>query len=268
MTILEEIVQAKKEAVALAKERVPLEKLNEQVSERVIYYDFGSSVSRKHDAPIRLIAEIKHASPSKGIISENFDPVLIGASYLEAGVDAISVLTEEDYFKGDLAYIDQIRRAGVELPILRKDFMFDSYQITECVAAGADAALLIVAILDKSQLNDLSQEAAERCLFPVVEVFNESELETALNLKQGAIQINNRNLRDFTVDIENTERLMKMIPGDFKRPVISASGFLGRADVERAEKTGADAVLVGESLMRLPDTTAIVNHVKELRGDK
>jgi indole-3-glycerol phosphate synthase len=267
MTILEEIIEAKKESLARAKKQIPVEKLGEQICERVIYYDFSSAITRKQDGPVRLISEIKHASPSKGIISQNFDPVLIGAAYLEADVDAISVLTEEEYFKGNLDYIDQIRQAGVTLPILRKDFIFDSYQIDESVASGADAILLIVASLDKVQLRDLSEEAVGKCLFPVVEVFNESELKTALSLKHGAVQINNRNLKDFTIDIENTEKLIKMVPPDFKRPVISASGFSSRQDVQRAEQAGVDAILVGESLMRQPDTASIISHVKTLRGE-
>ena len=267
MTILDEIVQAKQESLASAKKHLPAEKLAEQIAQRVIYYDFKSAITRKQDGPVRLISEIKHASPSKGVISENFDPVLIGASYIEADVDAISVLTEEDYFKGNLDYIDQIQRAGVNLPILRKDFIFDSYQVDESIAGGADAVLLIVAILDKVQLRDLCDEIAGKCSFPVVEVFNESELKIALSLKHGAVQINNRNLKDFTVDVENTERLMELVPDGFKRPVISASGFSSREDVQRAEKAGVDAILVGESLMRQPDTASIVSHVKTLRGD-
>ena len=267
MTILEQIVQAKKESLARAKKETPVEKLGEKIDARVIYYDFGSAITRKQDGPVRLISEIKHASPSKGIISENFDPVLIGAAYLKADVDAISVLTEEDYFKGKLDYIGQIRQSGVNLPILRKDFIFDSYQIDESVAGGADAVLLIVAILEKAQLRDLCEEVDRKCLFPVVEVFNESELKIALSLKHGAVQINNRNLKDFSVDVENTERLMKLVPADFKRPVISASGFSSREDVQRAEKAGVDAILVGESLMRQPDAAAIISYVKTLRGD-
>lgn len=266
MNILEEIVQKKKEALDRARTQVLEATLQAQATDRVIYYDFESIIARNQDDPIKIIAEIKQASPSRGVICRNFDLTGIGSAYQEAGVDAISVLTEEDYFKGDLKFIDQLRQADIKLPILRKDFIFDSYQVIESAAAGADALLFIVAILEQTRLAELCEEAASLHLLPVVEVFNESELETALGLKRGAIQINNRNLKDFTVDLTNTERLMKLVPADFRRPVISASGFFNRDDAVRAEKAGSDAILVGESLMRQPDNAAITNHVRELRG--
>jgi len=266
MTVLEEIVQKKKEAVARAKDFMPEAQLRRMAAERVIYFDFESAVTRQTDGPVRIIAEIKHASPSKGVLTDDFEPVAIGSAYQEAGVDAISVLTEEDYFKGKLGYIDRLRQADVKLPILRKDFIFDSYQVVESAAAGADALLLIVAILDKAALTDLCEAAVELGLAPVVEVFNEKELELALDLRYGAIQINNRDLRDFKVRIENTETLMQSIPAKISRPIISASGFFKRADVERVERAGVDAVLVGESLMRQPDSAAVANKVRELRG--
>jgi len=240
MTILDEIVQKKKEALEHTKTEVPEAQLHEIALDRVIYYDFKSAISHANSTNCKIIAEIKHASPSKGVLTEDFDPVAIAQCYQEAGADAISVLTEENYFRGDLGFIEQIREAGVKLPILRKDFIFDSYQIVESAAAGADAVLLIAAIVDKATLADLCTAADWFGLMPVIEVFDEEELRRVLNLKQGAIHIG--------------------------RPVISASGFAGRDEVERVEKAGADAILVGESLMRLPNPAEVAGKVKELKG--
>ena len=206
-----------------------------------------------------IIAEIKHASPSVGLIARNFEPAQIAAGYERAGADAISVLTEADHFLGDLAYLD-IARAHSTRPILRKDFLFDPYHVAQSAAYGADAILLIVAGLEDGQLQELAREAKRFGLETVVEIHDEEELERALPLRPDVLGINNRDLRTFTTDLGVTEYLLGSVPADVL--VISESGVQNAADVSKLHARGARGFLVGESLMRADDPGALIEELK------
>jgi indole-3-glycerol phosphate synthase len=200
------------------------------------------------DAPgVAIIAEAKKASPSKGIIAPDFDPVQIALNYQEGGAQAMSVLTDEDFFQGSLSYIPLIRDA-VKLPVLRKEFIIDPLQIQEASVFGADAILLIAAILDRIQLQEFRLQAEELGMDVLVEVHNEQELESTLAAESKLIGINNRNLNDFSVDLDTTFRLQREIPSAI--PVVSESGISSRADMLRLKEAGVTAALIGESLMR------------------
>jgi len=210
---------------------------------------------------VHLIAEVKKASPSMGIIRPDFSPVEIAQTYASNGASAISVLTETKYFQGSLNHLKAIRTAlgNKRLPLLRKDFLYESYQIYESRAFGADSLLLIVAILTPEKLKELfglSHELGMSCL---VEVHNEAELEIALRSGARIIGTNNRDLTSFTVDLSTTERLRPLIPPD--RIVVSESGVKDRSDLEKLRQWGVDAVLIGESLMSAPD---IATKMREL----
>jgi indole-3-glycerol phosphate synthase len=204
---------------------------------------------------IKLIAEVKKASPSRGVIRADFDPVEIAQIYANNGASAISVLTESKYFQGSLNHLRDIKTAlGKTLPLLRKDFIFDPYQVYESRACGADSLLLIVAILAPQPLAELiglTRQLGMECL---VEVHNEAELEIALKSSARIIGVNNRDLSTFTVDINTTRHLRPLIPAD--RTVVSESGIKDRDDMARLRQWGADAVLVGEALMSAPDIAA------------
>src|SRR5882724_2211474 len=217
---------------------------------------------------IALIAEVKKASPSAGIICENFDPVKIAKEYEAAGASCLSVLTDEKFFQGSLDYLRQIR-AAVKIPLLRKDFIIDERQILEAIEWGADAILLIVAILTDDQLVKFHELAIEAGLAVLVEVHDEAELERALKLSPALIGVNNRDLKTFAVDLATTEKLAaKMEDGRWQmgktsRLLVAESGINSRADVERLKKCGAKAILVGESLMKNGD---IQSKIRELIG--
>jgi len=204
---------------------------------------------------IQLIAEVKKASPSRGIIRPDFDPVEIAIIYAGNGAAAVSVLTESGYFQGSLDHLKDIRNAlHNKLPLLRKDFIFDLYQVYESRAYGADSLLLIVAILKLEELQALLRLSHELGMSCLVEVHNEAEVEIALSSEARIIGINNRDLTTFSVDIATTERLSPLIPPD--RIVVSESGIKERADIEKLSQLGVDAVLIGESLMAAPDIAA------------
>lgn len=203
---------------------------------------------------IALIAEVKCASPSKGQLTDDFAPVMIAATYAFNGASAISVLTDEDYFRGSLDYLRAVR-AAVDIPILRKDFIIDPYQIFEGRAAGADAILLIVAALSDLQLRDLYAEVIELGMTALVEVHNEWEMERALRLEALLIGINNRDLRTFDVDLGTSARLARMVGDDVV--LVAESGIFAPGDVREMGRSGAQAVLVGESLMTAPDTVSL-----------
>ncbi len=205
---------------------------------------------------VRLIAEVKKASPSRGVIREDFNPVAIAGIYAAGGAAAISVLTEAHYFQGSLEYLKDIRNALGENrpPLLRKDFIFDPYQVYESLAYGADSLLLIAAILTPEMLVALCALSYELGLSCLVEVHNECDLETALESGAGIIGINNRDLNTFTVDLATTARLRPLIPAD--RIVISESGIRNRDDIDNLRRLGVDAVLIGEALMAAPDIAA------------
>ncbi|MBU4263500.1 MAG: indole-3-glycerol phosphate synthase TrpC [Proteobacteria bacterium] len=198
-------------------------------------------------AGVSLIAEAKKASPSKGVICADFDPVAIARQYEAGGAQAMSVLTDEKFFQGSLAYITQVR-AAVSLPVLRKDFMIHEVQIAQAARFGADAILLIAAILEINQMQDFLSQSRELGMDALVEVHDEAELEKALAAGSSLIGINNRNLKDFSMDLETTFRLQREIPEDI--PVVSESGIRTVEDIRRLAAAGIAAVLVGETLMR------------------
>ena len=250
--ILDEIVANKKRELAVSQRNLPLADLRRIALAAPPPVDFASAL--RGDG-IKLIAEVKKASPSRGVIRADFAPVEIAQIYADNGASAISVLTESKYFQGSLNHLKDIKTAlGQTLPLLRKDFIFDPYQIYESRACGADSLLLIVAILSPRQLAELiglTRQLGMECL---VEVHNEAEVEIALKSQAKIIGINNRDLSTFTVDINTTRRLRPLIPAD--RTVVSESGVKDRADMVRLRQWRVDAVLIGEALMSAPDIAA------------
>jgi indole-3-glycerol phosphate synthase len=197
----------------------------------------------------RIVAEVKKASPSKGLIRADFDAIAIAKDYASHGASAISVLTEEHFFQGELAYLEQIHES-VGVPLLRKDFMLDSYQIVEAKSFGADAVLFIAAMLDRQLMSELRQQASELQMDALVEVHSETELEAALNAGARLIGINNRDLKTFAVSLATTEKLAPLVPAGM--PVVCESGIDSIEQIRRVEKLGIHAFLIGESLMRAP----------------
>jgi indole-3-glycerol phosphate synthase len=268
MTILDTIVEEKKREV----ERLPRRALSAfdlraALRAREDARDFAAALRHPRAGPIALIAEIKKASPSAGVICHDFDPVRIAREYEAACASCLSVLTDERFFQGSLEYLKQIRGA-VKLPLLRKDFIIDERQILEAIEWGADAVLLIVAILSDAQMRALHTLATGAGLAVLVEVHDEDELERALALGAELVGINNRNLKTFKVDLATTERLAararSAAPAGRNPPLLVAeSGIHTRPDVERLVKCGAQAMLVGESLMKHGDIQA---KVRELLG--
>ena len=256
--ILDRIVADKKDELEDTRARIPLKDIKYMARDIWPTRDFASALMDPDK--VNIIAEVKKASPSKGIIRVDFDPVEIAWTYEMNGAKALSVLTEKRYFMGDLDYIRAIR-PKVCLPILRKDFIFDEYQVYEARAAGADALLLIAAILDASRMKDLYMLAKDLGLETLAEVHDEDDLEKVLDAEFSVIGINNRNLKNFKVDIKNTGRLIKDIPYD--RTVVSESGISTLNDIQYLKKAGADAALIGEALMREADYGA---KLRELAG--
>lgn len=261
--ILEQIVWEKDREVASARERVPLQKLKEQVARLPVPRDVIAALRASCRKPA-VIAEVKKASPSKGVIREDFDPVAIARGYAEGGASCLSVLTDKQFFQGGFEVLIAVREA-VELPLLCKDFILSPYQLYQARAAGADAALLIAAILTDQDLGYLHKVARSLGLTVLVEVHDAQELERVLAIDgltaPGAgtvVGINNRDLTTFAVDLATTERLMQRF-GDTLRQrgllLVSESGLFRRDDLDRVQSAGADAVLVGEALMRQPDVT-------------
>jgi len=248
--ILQEIVDHKRKQVEEAKKLGFIDKLEELAQQRIEYIDFGSMLSRDPDR-VKIIAEVKKASPSKGVLRKDFDPVEIAEAYQEGGADALSVLTEKEYFLGDIDHIREIKRKNVHLPILCKDFIIDKYQIVEAAAYGADALLLIASVLSDRELEEFYNFCDTMNLFCIMEVFSGDELERTAPFEKAAIQINNRDLKTFEVDLHNTEKIINKVPAG--RKVISASGIKNREDIERFKECGVDAVLIGESFMRVDD---------------
>ena len=247
--ILDQIVAASKLELESRKQNFLLTELKKIAEAQSPALDMASVL--RGDG-IRLIAEVKKASPSRGVIRADFDPVAIARIYATNGAAAISVLTETRYFQGNLSYLGAIREAlGKRLPLLRKDFIFDPYQVYEARAYGADSLLLIVAILTAEKLAELMELTHELGMSCLVEVHNEAELEIALNSEARIIGINNRELSSFNVDIATTSRLRPLIPAD--RIVVSESGIKDRRDIARLREWQVDAVLIGEALMSAPD---------------
>lgn len=265
MTILDEIAEKTRDRIEAEKRMLPLKELKERVraqaEEKVPLQGEASDLSpqglfqkRFERALARegmsFICEVKKASPSKGIIAEDFPYVEIAREYEEAGAAAISVLTEPYYFRGSDAYLREIRRA-VAIPILRKDFTVDEYMLYQAKEMGADAVLLICAILSPMQLSEYLGIAEELGLSALVETHDDQEAQMALTAQARIIGVNNRNLKDFTVDVTNSLRLRERIPGD--RLFVSESGIRTRGDMAKLEEAGVNAVLVGETFMRSGD---------------
>ena len=259
--ILEEIVWEKDREVSANRERVSLEKLRQQVADLPPCRDFVAALKASCRKPA-VIAEVKKASPSKGVIREDFDSVAIARGYAAGGASCLSVLTDKAFFQGGFEVLVQVREA-VDLPLLCKDFILSPYQLYQARAAGADAALLIAAILTDSDLAYLLKVARSLALAVLVEVHDGAELERVLALDGvELIGINNRNLATFHTDLAVTEQLTARYGQQIRAKgcvLVSESGLVTRDDLDRVQAAGADAVLVGESLMRQPDVTAALD---------
>jgi indole-3-glycerol phosphate synthase len=255
--ILRELSDAAVERVAEAKKSVALESMRKMAEERILKGFPFESALRKDG--MSFICEVKRASPSKGIIAEDFDYLRIAREYASAGASCISVLTEPTRFLGDIQYLKEIA-SEVDVPVLRKDFVVDEYMIYEARASGASAVLLIVSILSEEQLRGFIGICDSLGLSALVEVHDEAELETAVKCGARIIGVNNRNLRDFTVDPTNCLRLRRMVPEGIL--FVAESGIKTRDDVRALEKEGVDAVLIGETLMRSEDKAAMLQSLR------
>jgi indole-3-glycerol phosphate synthase len=253
MSILQKIAVTKREEVARLKKERGLASLKAGAGSQAPPADFLGAIHRP--GKLSLIAELKKASPSRGVIRKDFQIEPLAQAYARAGAQALSVLTDVSYFQGDLSYLKKAKEAS-KLPVLRKDFMIDEHQIYEAREAGADAILLIAALMPPAQLKELKAVADELAMTSLVEVHNERELEVALRAGAKLLGINNRNLNDFNVTLQASFELMKKCPKDL--PVVSESGIFTRGDCLRLEKAGASAVLVGEAFMATPDVEAAV----------
>jgi len=267
MNILDTIVEQKKLEVAKLPARlIAAGDLRDAMLERGERRDFFAALQKPRGGDVALIAEVKKASPSKGVICADFDPVRIAKEYETAGASCLSVLTDEKFFQGSLDYLRLIREA-VKLPLLRKDFIIDERQILEAIEWGADAILLIVAILDDARLKQFHDMAVAAGLAVLVEVHDEAELTRAVAICAKLVGVNNRDLKTFKVDLAITEQLAaKLFAGsEFGQLLVAESGIETQADVQRLSAYGAGAILVGESLMRSKN---IQSKVKALLGAK
>jgi indole-3-glycerol phosphate synthase len=254
--ILEKIVATKRIEIAEAKLRVSTQQLEEQLAHAPIVRNFFAALNAPGD--IKLIAEIKKASPSKGIIRQEFNPVEIAKTYEQHGASCLSVLTDAPFFQGSLAYLTAIRQA-VNIPVLRKDFILDTYQLLEARVAGADAVLLIAECLDDCHLRALHNATIDLGMTPLVELYDPENLPRVIAAGATLIGINNRDLRTFTVDLQHTIRLRKAIPESCL--VVGESGIYTRSDATLLAQQGVNAMLVGESLMRESDIGAAVERL-------
>ncbi len=260
MGILHEIISRKKQRLRDVQASVPLRELKSKITDVEKPRDFRTAVKRSSDENIKLIAEIKKASPTKGIIREKFDHISIAQIYDKKHVHAVSVLTEEDFFMGSLSFIPEVKKFTSK-PVLRKDFIVDEYQIYETRVNSADAILLIAAILEKNQAAEYLNLARELGLSVLFEVHNFKELEMALLIACDIIGINNRNLKTLQIDMNTTFTLRREIPSD--RIVVSESGIKSRMDVQKLQNIRVDALLIGTSFMEAED---IGKKIDELTG--
>lgn len=252
-TILDKIVATKRDEIAAAKKRVPIDQLQRQVKSAPPIRDFHGALANRES--IQLIAEVKKASPSKGVIRADFDPVAIAKIYEGNGAACISVLTDEQYFQGQLSFLTEIRR-HTTIPLLRKDFILDEYQIVEARVAGADAVLLIAECLSADELRQLVSSAHGFNMAALVEFYDQENMQKVVDCGSRLCGVNNRDLRSFATDLQHTVRLRKKIPAEMT--LVGESGIHTRADVEMLEQAGVDAMLVGESLMASDDIAAAV----------
>jgi indole-3-glycerol phosphate synthase len=246
--ILDKIVAVKHEEIAAAKKKKPLEAVREDAFSRVLTRDFEGALRAKIAAGRpAVIAEVKKASPSKGVLREDFIPADIAQGYAEHGAACLSVLTDQQFFQGSADYLKQAR-ASCDLPVLRKDFMVDAYQVYESRVMGADCILLIAACLSDAQMADLEGIARSLDMAVLVEVHDAAELQRALKLKTRLVGVNNRNLRTFEVSLDSTLGMLEEVPSD--RLLVTESGIQTREDVQRMRAAGVHAFLVGEAFMR------------------
>jgi indole-3-glycerol phosphate synthase len=250
-TILDQIVATKRDEIAAARERVSQAELEARIATAPPARDFRAALVRGF--AVQVIAEVKKASPSAGVIRPDFDPVAIAQAYAANGAACISVLTDEPYFQGSLRYLEMIREA-VEVPLLRKDFILDRYQLLEARAAGADCVLLIAEILPGGTLEWLLRQARDLGMQALVELYDADNLDRVLEAGATLVGVNNRDLRTFEVRLEHTLELAKRVPSNVC--LVSESGIRDRGDVERLRGAGVRAVLVGETLMRASDVGA------------
>jgi len=251
MSILDEIFAHKRTEVSAAKQKKGISSLEADIQYLPTPPDFAAALKGRSAAAPRLIAEVKYRSPSKGILSPDFDPLDLAGTYAENGAAAISVLTDEKYFGGTLDYLQEIAAIGLRVPLLRKDFIFDRYQLLEARLAGASAVLLIVAMLEPGQLRDLLAEAAGLGLDALVETHTRGEVARALESGARVIGVNNRNLHTFNVSLETSLELRPLIPSEVV--MVAESGIRTAADASRLAAAGVDAMLIGEGLVTASD---------------
>jgi len=259
ISILKKIVDQKWKDIESSKAAVSLTQLQKELEQGPPPRDFLAAL--KSQSGVSLIAEVKRASPSKGLIREDFEPVEIATAYQANGASCISVLTDEHFFQGHLDYLRSVRGA-VQIPVLRKDFILDPYQVFEARAAGADAVLLIAECLDESTLCQLHDQIVKLGMTPLVELYEEANLSAVLKSGAKLIGVNNRDLRTFEVDLNHTVRMKEKLPKDCT--IVGESGIFTAEDVELLAGAGIDAMLVGESLMRAPDIGQAVRSLLSL----
>jgi indole-3-glycerol phosphate synthase len=255
-TILDTIVAQKRREIDTARQRTPEHELERRLQHALPVHNFRAAL--EGSPGMAVIAEVKKASPSAGVLRPDFDPVAVARAYAEHGAAAVSVLTDEPFFQGRLSYLTDIREA-ISLPVLRKDFILDRYQLIEARVAGADAVLLIAEILEPGELTELLRQAHALGLQALVELYDRENLQRVIDSGARLIGINNRDLRTFTTRLEHTLELSAQVPKD--RCLVSESGIRTRADVLRLQQARVKAVLVGETFMRAPDIGAKVREI-------
>ncbi|WP_166830779.1 indole-3-glycerol phosphate synthase TrpC [Thalassoroseus pseudoceratinae] len=254
MNVLEKIVERKREEIATAKSKLSLTELQAALADAPPVRDFVAAL--RQPGQVSLIAEVKKASPSAGLIRADFDPVAIANTYADHGAACISVLTDESFFQGHLDFLRDIRRA-VSVPVLRKDFLLDPYQVFEARAAGADAVLLIAECLDDAALAELYGTTRELGMSALIELYEPENLSRVLKLNPDLVGVNNRDLKTFVTDLGHCLKLREQVPAE--TVFVGESGIRARADVERLQAAGVNAMLVGETLMRPDDIGAEVD---------
>ena len=270
-TYLDRILDHKRIEVARQQLKVPLAEIRSRAEDGPLVRPF--SLALRHPGRLALIAEVKHKSPSKGVLAPNFDPLKLARTYIESGADALSILTDVRFFGGSLQYLKAIREleaqlgAHAEVPLLRKDFILEPYQVYEARAYGADALLLIVAALPDERLRELLELTEQLGMEALVEVHDAPELERALAAGATTIGVNNRNLRTFEVDLATTERLAARLSQCDRPVLVSESGIRGPEDIARLRAWNADAILVGEAIVTAPDIGAKVRELSSKPGE-